>query len=214
MTDLTIQDVSRRSGLSEPTLRYYEEIGLIGPIARDPSSRHRRYREEEVDTLQVLARLRAMGIGIEEMRTYQANRELGQARAGEQRDLLLAPRRQRCGDPLAVSSACSSGSASVSLRWKSIDLRPSWSGQPSESPSLSTVSCEPSRTWSWTRGSQTAVSALLMLFVASSVTSYTLARLWETAIGGVLSLLVDGIDGNFARWFSPSRRAADTRSPS
>ena len=26
---LTIQDVSRRSGLSEPTLRYYEEVGLI-----------------------------------------------------------------------------------------------------------------------------------------------------------------------------------------
>jgi MerR family transcriptional regulator, copper efflux regulator len=48
MTDLSIQDVSRRSGLSEPTLRYYEEIGLIGSIARDPSSRHRRYREEEV----------------------------------------------------------------------------------------------------------------------------------------------------------------------
>ena len=90
MTDLTIQDVSRRSGLSEPTLRYYEEVGLIGPIARDPSSRHRRYREEEVDTLQVLACLRAMGVGIEEMRTYQANRELGNAKAGEQRDLLLA----------------------------------------------------------------------------------------------------------------------------
>src|ERR1700678_397423 len=89
MTALTIQDVSRRSGLSEPTLRYYEEIGLIGPIGRDPSSRHRRYREEEVDTLQALACLRAMGVGIEEMRIYQANRELGRAKAGEQRDLLL-----------------------------------------------------------------------------------------------------------------------------
>jgi MerR family copper efflux transcriptional regulator len=38
MTALQIQDVSRRSGLSGPTLRYYEEVGLIGPIARDPSS--------------------------------------------------------------------------------------------------------------------------------------------------------------------------------
>lgn len=35
MQALTIQDVSRRSGLSEPTLRYYEEVGLIGPIARE-----------------------------------------------------------------------------------------------------------------------------------------------------------------------------------
>ena len=89
MTGLTIQDAARRSGLSEPTLRYYEEVRLIGPIARDPSSGHRRYREEEVDMLQVLACLRAMGVGIEEMRTYQANRKLGHAKAGEQRDMLL-----------------------------------------------------------------------------------------------------------------------------
>ena len=89
MEALTIGDVSRRSGLSEPTLRYYEEVGLIGPIVRDPSSGHRRYGEQEVDTLQVLACLRATGIGIAEMRTYQANRELGHVKAGEQRDLLL-----------------------------------------------------------------------------------------------------------------------------
>jgi MerR family transcriptional regulator, copper efflux regulator len=88
MTALTIQDVSRRSGLSEPTLRYYEEVGLIGPIERDPSSRHRRYREQDLDTLQALACLRAIGVGIEDMRTYQANRLRGHAAAGEQRDLL------------------------------------------------------------------------------------------------------------------------------
>jgi DNA-binding transcriptional MerR regulator len=89
MTALTIQDVSRRSGLSEPTLRYYEEVGLIGPIERDPSSRHRRYREEDLDTLQALACLRAMGVGIEDMRAYQANRVRGSEAAGEQRDLLV-----------------------------------------------------------------------------------------------------------------------------
>jgi MerR family copper efflux transcriptional regulator len=76
MTALTIQQTARRSGLSEPTLRYYEEVGLIGPIARD-------------DTLQALACLRAMGIGIADMRTYQANRVRGRAAAAEQRELLL-----------------------------------------------------------------------------------------------------------------------------
>ncbi len=89
MPALTIQDVSRRSGLSEPTLRYYEQVGLIGPVGRDPGSGHRRYREEDLDTLQALACLRAMGVGIADMRTYQANRARGQAAAGEQRDLLL-----------------------------------------------------------------------------------------------------------------------------
>jgi len=89
MTALTIQDVSRRSGLSEPTLRYYEEVGLIGPIERDASSGHRRYHSEDVDALQALACLRAMGMGIEDMRTYQENRARGRAAAAEQRDLLL-----------------------------------------------------------------------------------------------------------------------------
>ena len=89
MTVMTIQEVSRRSGLSEPTLRYYEEVGLIGPVDRDASSGHRRYRDEDVDNLQILACLRAMGMGIDDMRTYQANRARGRVAAAEQRDLLL-----------------------------------------------------------------------------------------------------------------------------
>jgi MerR family transcriptional regulator, copper efflux regulator len=94
MTAMTIQEVSRRSGLSEPTLRYYEEVGLVGPVDRDERSGHRRYRDEDLDVLQALACLRALGMGIEDMRTYQVNRGLagrdqgGQAVAAEQRDLL------------------------------------------------------------------------------------------------------------------------------
>jgi MerR family copper efflux transcriptional regulator len=95
MTALTIQQVSRRSGLSEPTLRYYEEVGLIGPVDRDERSGHRRYGDDDLDVLQALACLRALGMGIEDMRTYQVNRgranrgEHGRAVAAEQRDLLL-----------------------------------------------------------------------------------------------------------------------------
>ena len=89
MAALTIQEVSRRSGLSGPTLRYYEEIGLVGPVDRDASSGHRRYRDTDLDGLQALACMRELGVGIEDMRTYQANRARGHAAAGEQRDLLL-----------------------------------------------------------------------------------------------------------------------------
>ena len=96
MTAMTIQEVSRRSGLTEPTLRYYEEVGLVGPVGRDDRSGHRRYGEDDLDVLQALACLRALGMGIEDMRTYQANRARairgsasnGQAVAAEQRDLL------------------------------------------------------------------------------------------------------------------------------
>jgi MerR family transcriptional regulator, copper efflux regulator len=88
MTALTIQDVSRRSGLSEPTLRYYEEIGLIGPIERDGRSGHRRYRTEDLTVLEALSCLRATGMSIDDMRTYRANLPRGHAAAAEQRDLL------------------------------------------------------------------------------------------------------------------------------
>jgi DNA-binding transcriptional MerR regulator len=57
-------------------------------VARDVRSGHRRYDEQDVDALQTLACLRAMGVGIEDMRIYQANRVIGRAAAGEQRDLL------------------------------------------------------------------------------------------------------------------------------
>ncbi|WP_410786572.1 MerR family transcriptional regulator [Kribbella sp. C-35] len=89
MTSFTIQEVSRRSGLSEPTLRYYEDVGLVGPIDRDTSSGHRRYRSTDVDTLEALACLRAAGVSIDDMRTYLANRLRGREAAAEQRDLLL-----------------------------------------------------------------------------------------------------------------------------
>ena len=74
--------------------------------------------------MQALACLRAMGVGIEDMRTYQANRARGHAAAAEQRDLLLrhAERieaqiatlhihldylraRQRCGMPATAAIA-------------------------------------------------------------------------------------------------------------
>jgi MerR family transcriptional regulator, aldehyde-responsive regulator len=43
LAGLSIQEVARRTGFSESTLRYYERIGLIDPVPRDTSSSHRRY---------------------------------------------------------------------------------------------------------------------------------------------------------------------------
>lgn len=67
---LTIQEVSRRSGLSEPTLRYYEKIGLIERVERDESSGHRRYGAAVVSRIEALACLRATGMSVQDMRDY------------------------------------------------------------------------------------------------------------------------------------------------
>jgi DNA-binding transcriptional MerR regulator len=66
--ELTIAAVVARCGLPESTLRHWERIGLTPPVARDPSSGHRRYREEDVVRLETLANLRAVGLSLQDMR--------------------------------------------------------------------------------------------------------------------------------------------------
>ena len=83
----TIQEVSRRSGLSEPTLRYYEQIGLIGPVPRDPGSGHRRYDAVALDTIESLACLRSAGMRVEDLRRYLRLLARGNEAADEQREL-------------------------------------------------------------------------------------------------------------------------------
>ncbi|UOZ03965.1 MerR family transcriptional regulator [Amycolatopsis sp. WQ 127309] len=84
---LTILEASRRSGLSEPTLRYYEQIGLIGPVPRDPSSGHRRYDAAVMDVLDSLGCLRSAGLRVEDLRRYLDLLSRGDAVAAEQREL-------------------------------------------------------------------------------------------------------------------------------
>ena len=84
----TIRETARLSGLPESTLRYYETIGLIHPIARDSSSKHRVYSEEDVNRIIAMACLSAIGMYIENMRAYLKNQNLGQKGAGEQVELL------------------------------------------------------------------------------------------------------------------------------
>jgi DNA-binding transcriptional MerR regulator len=67
---ITISEMARICGLSEYTLRYYEKIGLIAPVRRDPSAGSRRYSQDAADSIEILACLKASGLGIKEMRRY------------------------------------------------------------------------------------------------------------------------------------------------
>ena len=84
----TIRETSVRSGLPESTLRYYESIGLIHPIHRDHSSKHRVYSEDDVTYATAIACLNATGMSLEDMRAYLKNRGRGAESAQEQIDLL------------------------------------------------------------------------------------------------------------------------------
>ncbi len=65
----TIQQAAELTGLSAYTLRYYERIGLIGPVARTPGG-HRQYTNEEVGWIKFLRRLRATGMPISQMLAF------------------------------------------------------------------------------------------------------------------------------------------------
>ncbi len=86
-TDLTIQQLARRTGLAESALRYYERIGLIDPVPRDDSSGHRRYPPELAQAVESLACLRETGMSVADMRVYVQNMRRGPAAAAGQRQL-------------------------------------------------------------------------------------------------------------------------------
>ena len=84
----TIKEAAALTGLPASTLRYYESIGVISPISRGASSKHRVYDDADLDQLMWVACLAATGMSVADMRAYVANGGLGAAAAGEQIELL------------------------------------------------------------------------------------------------------------------------------
>jgi DNA-binding transcriptional MerR regulator len=89
----SIREAAKLSGLPESTLRYYETIGLMKPISRDSSSKHRRYTADDIDYAVAVACLNASGMSIEDMRAYLGNRGKGAHSAQEQIALLESHKR-------------------------------------------------------------------------------------------------------------------------
>ncbi|HET8528308.1 MAG TPA: MerR family transcriptional regulator [Gaiellaceae bacterium] len=85
---MRIGEIAERVGVTPRTIRYYEELGLLGAGAREKGT-HRIYTEADVERLQELVRLRdLLGLSLEELI------ELGEAE--EERAAL---RNQWHGDP-------------------------------------------------------------------------------------------------------------------
>ena len=68
---LTIRQMAERTGVSAHTLRYYERIGLLGRVGRNPSG-HRLYSPDDVGWVQLLRCLRETGMGISAMLRFVA----------------------------------------------------------------------------------------------------------------------------------------------
>jgi MerR family transcriptional regulator, repressor of the yfmOP operon len=66
---LRIGDVAKRVGTTPRTIRYYEEMGLLGEAATRERGAHRLYTESEVERLQEVIRLRdGLGVSLDQLR--------------------------------------------------------------------------------------------------------------------------------------------------
>ena len=102
--EYTIKETAALTGLPASTLRYYESIGVIAPISRGASSKHRVYDEDDLDQLMWVACLAATGMSVSDMRTYVANGQVGPSAARQQIDLLARQQRRLAveADQIAV----------------------------------------------------------------------------------------------------------------
>ena len=88
---LTIQEVSKVTGLTPHTLRYYERIGLIHPINREGNTR-RCYTADDVGWIEFLLKLRATGMSIKDMQRYAQLQRQGDETLPERVEMLMSLR--------------------------------------------------------------------------------------------------------------------------
>lgn len=66
MAELLIGDVAKRTGVSAPTIRYYEGIGLLPSPARSGAG-YRRYSAATVEELLFIRKAQALGFSLDEI---------------------------------------------------------------------------------------------------------------------------------------------------
>lgn len=67
----TIKQTAGQTGIPEDTIRYYEKIALL-PRADRKDNGHRIYRQDDINTLRLIACLKKTGMPLEEMRPFLA----------------------------------------------------------------------------------------------------------------------------------------------
>jgi DNA-binding transcriptional MerR regulator len=91
---LTIAEAAEQTGLTAHTLRYYERDGLMRTAVRRSASGHRAYDEADLAWITLIAKLRATGMPIRDVKRYAALVRAGAGNEAERLDLLKAHRQR------------------------------------------------------------------------------------------------------------------------
>jgi MerR family transcriptional regulator, copper efflux regulator len=65
--NLTIGETAKEIGLPPKTIRFYEEVGVIKPPAREDNS-YRRFSERDIERLRLVKRARDLGLPLDEIK--------------------------------------------------------------------------------------------------------------------------------------------------
>lgn len=103
---ISIGDLSRLTGLSTHTLRFYESAGVLKPIGRAPNG-HRRYHNDDVLWLEFVLRLKLTGMPLAEIKQYAQLRAQGEMTLLS-RLTMLKLHRERLVAKMAELSECAS----------------------------------------------------------------------------------------------------------
>lgn len=87
----SIQDVSRKTGLSAHTLRYYEKEGLIKGVERSNGG-FRQYTDEDLEALGLICCLKNTGMSLQEIARFVELTQQGEATLKDRVALLKSHR--------------------------------------------------------------------------------------------------------------------------
>ena len=88
---MTIAEVSKKYGLTQDTIRYYEKIGLIPPVPRN-SSGIRNFDERSCGWIEFIKCMRNAGLSIEVLTKYVELFNEGKSTLKERKELLIGQR--------------------------------------------------------------------------------------------------------------------------
>ncbi|MGI8713608.1 MAG: MerR family transcriptional regulator [Solirubrobacteraceae bacterium] len=112
-TTLRIGELAEQTGTTPRTIRYYEEIGLLGGAER-AQGKHRVYTEADVDRVREIIRLRdLLGLSLDQLSQLleaesaraHLRRELHQTEAPAERKRILEELRHHIGNQLTLVSS-------------------------------------------------------------------------------------------------------------
>lgn len=90
---MTIAEVSKKYGMTQDTLRYYEKVGMIPPVPRTRSGL-RDFDEESCRWVELAKCMRSAGLPVEVLVEYTRLFREGDTTIGERRELLMNQLRQ------------------------------------------------------------------------------------------------------------------------